>query len=269
MIAEFGIKRELENKLSVTEYENGNGDFHFHSQIELCVVTEGEIEALVNNKCQRLKCGELAIALSYETHMYIPVGNAKFTVLIIPADLCREFTETVKPKSNSIPFIKSSAITREIALYIDEIKNDQNCFITKTGYVYLILGMILKNLSFDAKSTPSDTDLAHKILMYIHNNFASDITLASVASHLGYNSSYISQFFKANFNIGIKRYINIIRLNSAISLIKEAHHSITYCAMESGFNSLRTFYRVFYSEFNCTPQEYIKLQQSATDKTLS
>ncbi len=261
MIAEFGIKRELENKLSVTEYENGNGDFHFHSQIELCIVTEGEIEALVNNKRQRLKCGELAISLSYQTHMYIPVGNTRFTVLIIPADLCREFTETVKSKTNSSPYIKNTDVTEKITSHISEIKNDNNSFITKTGYVYLILGLILKNLSFDEKHTPSDTDLAHKILMYIHKGFASDITLSSVAAHFGYNPSYISQFFKANFNIGIKRYINIIRLNNAVNLLKESKHSITYCALESGFNSLRTFYRVFYSEFNCTPQEHLKMQQ--------
>ena len=261
MRAEFGIKRELENKLGITEYENGNGDFDFHSQIELCLVTEGEIDALVNNNRDRLKTDELSISLSYETHMYLPIGNAKFTVLIIPADLCKEFTERVNSKANSSPFIKNKTITEKIALYINEIKKSENCFITKTGYVYLILGLILKNLSFDEKHTPSDADLAHKILMYIHNNFASDITLASIAAQFGYNSSYMSQFFKANFNIGLKRYINIIRLNNAISLLKESHHSITFCALESGFNSLRTFYRVFYSEFNCTPQEYIKMQQ--------
>lgn len=147
-----------------------------------------------------------------------------------------------------------------IQCYVDEIKNN-DCSLTKTGYVHLILGLILKNLFFEEKQFFSDTDLAHKILLYIHNNFASTITLSSVASHFGYNSSYISQFFKTTFNIGIKRYINIVRLNNAISLLKENKYPITYCAFESGFNSLRTFYRAYNSEFKCTPQEYIKLQQ--------
>ncbi len=261
MIAKFGIERELENKLSITEYKNGNGDFHFHSQIEVCMVREGEIEAVVGNKRQRLKCNDVSISLSYETHMYIPIGNAKFTVLIIPVNLCKEFTEAVHSKNNSCPFIRKNAITKKIAHYIDEIKNEENCFLTKTGYAYLILALISKNLSFEKRQYFSDNDLSSKTLMYIHNNFTSSITLSSAASYLGCNPSYLSQFFKANFNIGIKRYINIVRLNNAVNLLKENKFSVTYCALESGFNSLRTFYRVFYSEFNCTPQEYIKMHQ--------
>ena len=129
------------------------------------------------------------------------------------------------------------------------------------GFVYLILGLILKNIPLEEKQIPSDTDVSHKILLYIHNHFANDMTLSSIASHFGYSSCYLSQFFKANFNIGIKKYISIVRLNNAINLLKENKHTITYCAMESGFNSLRTFYRVFYSVFNCTPQEYMKMQK--------
>ncbi len=261
MRAAFGIKRELENKLSITEYENGNGDFHFHSPIELCMVTEGEIEALVNNKRERLLAGELSVALSYETHMYLPVGNAKFSVLVIPRDLCREFSEIVKSKHNAGPFIRNRTITKQIASYIAEIKNNESDFLVKKGYVYLLLGLLLKNVVLEEKKAPSDTGLATKLLMYIQNHATSDITLSSIAAHFGYNASYLSQFFKANFNIGIKRYIHIVRLNNAISLLKENAFPITYCAFESGFNSLRTFYRVFYAELNCTPQEYMKMQK--------
>jgi len=260
MIAKFGINRELENKLSVIEYKNGDRYFHFHSPIELCIVTEGEIEALVNNIRKRLGPGELAISLSYETHMYIPVENANFTVLIIPADLCKEFSEAVKSKNSSSPYITNKEITKKISSYIDEIKKNDDCLLTKTGYVYLILGLLLNNISFEEKHVCSDTDTALKILLYIHNHFSSELSLSSIASHFGYNPSYLSQFFKTTFNIGIKRYISIIRLNNAISLLKENKYSITYCALESGFNSVRTFYRTFYSAFHCTPQEYLKMQ---------
>ena len=46
MYAEFGIERELQNGIQIIEYENGNGDFHFHSQIEICLVDEGELDVL-------------------------------------------------------------------------------------------------------------------------------------------------------------------------------------------------------------------------------
>lgn len=262
MLATLGIKRELENKLCITEYENGNGDFHFHSQIELCIVKSGEIEALVNNKYQRLKKDEISVSLSYETHMYNPVVNSNFTVLIIPVDLCEEFSHYVKLQKITNPFIKNPDITQKISLYIDEIKKNDDNILLKTGYVYLLLGLIVKNVSFEESRTHTDTNFSSKLLMYINDNFKSDISLSSVAEHFGYNSSYISHFFKSNFNIGIIKYINILRLNNVIMLLRENKHSITYCAMESGFSSMRTFYRIFNSEFHCSPLDYMKMQNN-------
>ena len=56
------------------------------------------------------------------------------------------------------------------------------------------------------------------------SSIGSDISLSSVAEHFGYNSSYISHFFKSNFNIGIIKYINILRLNN---VIMQTHHQST------------------------------------------
>ena len=55
MQAIFGINREKNNKLFYHEYENSRGVFHFHSQIELCFVDEGELDVVVNGHRKRLK----------------------------------------------------------------------------------------------------------------------------------------------------------------------------------------------------------------------
>ena len=40
-------------------------------------------------------------------------------------------------------------------------------------------------------------------------------------------------------------------------LLKDEKNTHTFCALESGFNSVRTFYRAFKKEFGCAPQEYV------------
>ena len=75
-------------------------------------------------------------------------------------------------------------------------------------------------------------------------------------------SKFISKYFKSNLDIGLIRYINILRLKNAIKLMLTKQYNITQCAMESGFNTLRTFYRVFSEEFSCTPKEYLKKSQT-------
>ena len=54
-IATLSLERELNDELQIIEYEVGNGDIHFHSKIEICVVEKGVVEALVNNSKKILK----------------------------------------------------------------------------------------------------------------------------------------------------------------------------------------------------------------------
>jgi AraC-like DNA-binding protein len=130
--------------------------------------------------------------------------------------------------------------------------------IKQKGYVYVILGIIMENIGFEAADRAIDTNLSSQILFYINENYKNDISLDTIAAEFGYNPSYISRYFKSCFNSGISQYITMIRLKQAVMLMQDEKKSITYCALESGFNSMRSFYRAFANEFHCTPKEYIE-----------
>ena len=53
-------------------------------------------------------------------------------------------------------------------------------------------------------------------------------------------------------------YINSLRARCAANMLLTEDLSMTEIAMRSGFESLRTFYRVFKSNYNCTPSVYKK-----------
>ena len=262
MQAKFGIERELDRKFRVIDYHNGNGDFHFHSQIEICVVTEGEIDALVNDHLKRLKKGELSVALSYDTHLYTPVVDARFSVLILPPEICRDFTESVAGKTIASPFITKGEAADRIAACFREIReNEKDPLITK-GNLYIILGIIAQNVVFEDAAPVIGSDLISKILLYVHEHFREEISLSSIAAHFGYNASYVSGLFKSSINLGILRYINFLRLKNVVTLLKEQKYSTEFCVLESGFHSVRTFYRAFREEFGCSPKEYLEKEQS-------
>lgn len=258
MHPEFGIKREKQNHLFYKEYTNDKCLFHFHSQIELYFVDGGEMEMLVNNHSKTLHEGDLSVALSYDAHAYKTPKESKSSVFIIPSFMCEEFISEVRHKRVTNPYICDKSITSRIKDCIREINSGKLGHISQKGYIYLILGLVSENLSFENASEAVDTRLSSKILFYINENFREDITLASISAHLGFSASYISRYFKSCFNIGINQYIAVIRLKNALMLMHEKKHSLTYCALESGFNSMRTFYRVFASEFGCSPGEYME-----------
>jgi len=260
MYAVFGLSREKKNRLYYDEYENSKGVFHFHSQIELCFVLDGELDVVVNSHERKLKKGEMSIALSFDSHAYHTPEYSKSAFLFIPTYLCQDFIDETKDKQIAEPFICDITIVKKIFSYVQEIRCAKS-ELKKKGYLYLVLGTIIEHLMFESKTAATDTNLSSQLLFYINENYAKDISLADIANTFGYNQAYISRYFKESFNIGIHQYITLNRLRKALMLMHENKYSITYCAFESGFSSMRTFYRVFYNEFQCSPKEYLSIHK--------
>ena len=154
------------------------------------------------------------------------------------------------------PFIRDAQLFEELKKYSEELINGCN-EVKKKGCIHMILGAILEQMQPDIQKEAIDPGPATRILFYINENYAEPLTLATIAAELGYNASYLSRCFKNFFHIGINRYITLIRLRKAVLLMRQKKNIAT-CAYESGFNSVRTFYRAFFDEFHCTPKEYLK-----------
>lgn len=258
MQAHFDIERERSREL-IKEITNDNIDgscpFNFHSQIELYFVEKGEIKAFINDHQKILKKGHMAITMSYDAHLFRSIKDSKSSILFIPIEICNEFSEFTKGKHINNPFICDVNIVNKIKSYVNEIKEGCND-IKLRGYLYVILGIVLDNVFLTGTDSSFDTELSSELLIYLNQNFREKITLDTLADKFGYSKSYLSRFFKKNFGIGFNNYVNILRLRHYLLLMNEKKHTNTYCAFESGFDSMGTFYRVFKQEFNCSPGEY-------------
>ncbi len=257
MQAVFGIKREKNNQLYYSEYQNDKGPFHFHSSIELYFIDEGEMEVFVNDKKTVLEAGQMSVSLSFCPHGYKTQNFSRSAVLIIPTYLCTEFINYIKDKKVLLPFILQKDKVAQIRSYSRKIiKNDINP-IKRQGYLQLLLGTVLDCLTFESYDSCQTNDLTSNLLVYINENIKNNISLKCISTHFGYSESYISKNFKNQLGIGVNQYINLLKLKTALQLMSEEKHNITYCAFESGFSSMRTFYRVFSENFNCTPKQWI------------
>ena len=250
----FYIEREKQQDIFYKEYVNGTGFFGFHSAIELYFVDEGEMEVFINDQKAILKKNQMSVALSFDAHTYKTVKDSQSSVLIIPAYMCEEFVLGLKHKRTVYPYITDEETVLKIKACVKELSRNGINSVQKKGYIYVILGIILDSLRFEELSENIDIDLSTKILMYINDNFQKEISLETVAEEFGYNKCYISRYFKNCFGVGLSRYITMVRLKNAVMLMSEEKNTITYCALESGFNSMRTFYRCFKEEFGSTPK---------------
>ena len=255
------IKREQLNNFRTEIFQCLSGGLHFHSPIEVLWVKKGTVRVLINDEWDIVKSGQLAIVQSYEAHQFLSEGSdGNYVIFFIPPRLCSEFSEIIQRKRISDPII------RDVSGIIDSLNklaNGNLNVIEELGYINILLGAYLRqsdSKESDSKEKESNfkSDLALNLIQYVNNHFTDDISVESIAEELGYNRHHVSKCFRSNFNTGIIQYVNTLRLKNAVFLLRKKDKCITECALESGFGSLRTFYRVFEEEFGCSPREYMR-----------
>lgn len=82
------------------------------------------------------------------------------------------------------------------------------------------------------------------------------LSLTELASAIGTNRTYLSDYFNKSLNVSFYDYINTHRTQVACELLKETNNSLEVIAEQSGFNSLSTFRRAFSKQHKCTPKQF-------------
>jgi two-component system, response regulator YesN len=100
------------------------------------------------------------------------------------------------------------------------------------------------------------------VLDYIHHRYTGNISRETIAGALNVDPILLGTDFKAATGKSLKQYINQLRLDHAYRLLFETQDKIIDIAYEAGFESLRTFNRVFSNAMGDTPSNYRKHYRS-------
>ena len=84
----------------------------------------------------------------------------------------------------------------------------------------------------------------------------SDLSIAKIAENLGYNSKYLSHFFKEKTGITYSEYLRTLRINYAVSLFEHGIDSVKSVALLSGFTDPLYFSTVFKKSIGVSPKDY-------------
>lgn len=95
-----------------------------------------------------------------------------------------------------------------------------------------------------------------EVKKFINENYTADISREGMASAVDMNPDNLSRVFNRITGKRIDAYINELRINRAKQELIETDKSIITIAMDSGFQNLRTFNRLFKDSEDITPKEF-------------
>ena len=91
-------------------------------------------------------------------------------------------------------------------------------------------------------------------LVYMYENFRSNIVKEDVADAIGISKRSFGPCFYENIGIHFKEYLNNIRLNYCMKLVKCTNMTLTDICFEAGFNSSQYFSSIFKAQFGISPK---------------
>ena len=126
------------------------------------------------------------------------------------------------------------------------------------AYVQMILAHVFAEMPMVDKSTVGSDDLIYNAVEYVAKNFRVKISLEKMAYDLCVSRYVLSRMFAKTFHCNFSKYVNGVRLNYAVTALENTMDSITNICLDCGFESQRTFNRVFKDRYKITPREYRK-----------
>lgn len=232
-------------------YEKIAYQMHFHRNFEIIYVIDGEMQIIYNGIKTVVLCGECLIIPSNIPHSFdIPHGS-RVWVGVFSEDFfpkfAKEYGGTVFSKFKC-DFDVESFLTKSL-------------FCRQTADIYTLIGCLYLLASqcvvhAEAADVRLGGELANKILSYVYENFAENLTLCQAASALGYEYHYFSGIFHKFFMMNFKEFLNICRFEAACEIISDPAKTLTEIAFESGFGSVRSFNRIFKKMSGKSPSEY-------------
>lgn len=232
--------------------QNYSYPMHLHQCYEIVLALSGEITVTVDKIDYKLSAGEALFVFPNQIHSLETVKSEIMVCIFSHKLIAAYHTKFAQKKPVSNKFKPS----KELVQVLNNASVNDSSFKHK-GILYLLCDEFNSVADYCERNNDSK-DLLARIFYFIEESFTADCSLDALSKKLGYDYSYLSRFFKKNVGIAFNEYVNICRLNNACYLLNNTDDTILKCAVESGFDSLRSFNRNFKEQFGISPTEYLK-----------
>ncbi|WP_244873145.1 AraC family transcriptional regulator [Paenibacillus albilobatus] len=100
-----------------------------------------------------------------------------------------------------------------------------------------------------------DIQKLHKAKQVLESNMADPPSLLALAKMTGLNDFKLKMGFKACFGLTVFEYVRQIRLDHAMSLLKNQSANVTQAAMTVGYSNVSAFSEQFFRKYGMKPSE--------------
>lgn len=246
---------------------------HFHEDIEIMTIKEGQVAYFVNGKELLLRTGDTIVVNSNQIHYNMTVNGevAKYVICILhPSILVNSITvemQAVRPitENPDLPYLRFRYINehtesiRNLVLGMPDLRHDPFA-ITKQFYqIWDIIRKHAETLGATEDVVSDPRIQSFKSMMhFISNNYQKQITLADIAASGSISKSLCNTLFHQYVGESPINYLMHLRCRKVAELLRSGKIPMTEIASRTGFGGVSYMSETFRKFFEKSPREYRK-----------
>lgn len=234
---------------------------HWHENVELLYVIEGECDVSTNAVKVHAKPGDIAIVNSNMVHQIDATTEfAKYYCLIMDTTFCKNFGidmehilfERLVPNNSETSTLYNDVVS--CARGAGEYKHLE----VKLKLLALALHLVKEHTDGDFSSRQHSNpkaETAKRAIEYMKKHYAEPITVTSLAATLGFTKYYFCHVFNEITGSTVINHLNYIRCKNARKLILSGQCNITEAAEQCGFTNMSYFAKIYKNVIGQLPSE--------------
>ena len=246
---------------------------HFHEDIEIMTIKEGQVAYFVNGKGLLLRAGDTIVVNSNQIHYNMTVNGevAKYVICILhPSILVNSITvemQAVRPitENPDLPYLRFRYINehtesiRNLVLGMPDLRHDPFA-ITKQFYqIWDIIRKHAETLGATEDVVSDPRIQSFKSMMhFISNNYQNQVTLADIAASGSISKSLCNTLFHQYVGESPINYLMHLRCRKVAELLRSGKIPMTEIASRTGFGGVSYMSETFRKFFEKSPREYRK-----------
>ena len=255
----------------------GYTNWHWHEELQFCLVTHGSVSFVVNQNTYHLLAGEGIFINRDELHMAKPgaVPDSAYICLDFHDRMLRFFDGslmgrryvqpyTERSSLSALPLSPSCAWQKTVLDLIRSVyermeRPDYGWEYDVSAAIASIWCRIIRHCPRPVRKSPVQTQAMlrlQKIFSYIRQHYSENLTLKQIAGSVSLSSSECCRFFKQATGETVFSYLRNVRLSRGMELLSRTDAPVSEIAYACGFCSTSYFIEVFRTYMGTTPLKY-------------
>lgn len=245
---------------------------HCHKNVEVCMMTDGECDIVVNGETVTVRAGEMMVIFPHMIHSFHMRSRkpAHFLQIHFQPDSFSGVEPEVAEKVKFLGYMvdERSAylfqpFSQRVRACVERICGEMNtnadefCVPLAKIYIYEMIYLLSREISQGYRRIfVIENPLVIQAIQFISDHMGERISLSDVAAACQVTPRYLSTIFKDIMNITVNDYINVAKVDKAMRWLTETTLSIAEITSKLGFSSTQYFSTVFKRYTHVTPGEF-------------